>query len=344
MEVEIYFFHIGLGILLFFIINWIGKHSYSVGYMQISMFLKEETAPAFNFIFRIFAPIIYIIITAVILYKFKLDKYVVNIYLVSVYYIVFRLGFNLITNRGLLLNWVRQFLYWISIVYLSYFAYINLIVPKTNLFPDFSTWANELWIIILIYLFHVFNNIRLSPDKTIKRKKGYLSNRYNFFKNKYGNYINDNVEDKKLIFLVYAVIIYEDFNRPKIVRFVENLSFYITRREHSLGLMQIKTNTFLDDFGSLKLGVEKINKSYSTNLVKHEEQKKQEEELSKRRRSELFDQVGVLLPEYDTPREDPLKNFHVIHGILKDYNPDSNYIHEVYSLYKILIEFFGESK
>ena len=33
---EILLVHVFLGIVLFFLINWIGKHSYSIGYMEIS--------------------------------------------------------------------------------------------------------------------------------------------------------------------------------------------------------------------------------------------------------------------------------------------------------------------
>ena len=148
---EILLVQIVLGIGLFFLINWLGKHSYSIGYMEISIFVKTEEAPALNFLIRVLTPIVYIIIMSTILYYFKLDKYVWNIYLINVYYILFRLLFNLITNRGLLLNWYRQFLYWIAILVISYFTYEKLIKVKANILPDFTTVSNELWIIILIF-------------------------------------------------------------------------------------------------------------------------------------------------------------------------------------------------
>lgn len=148
--IEIHILHFILGIILFFIINWIGRHSYSVGYMQISMFLKVEEAPAFNFLFRIISPIVYLFIVSAILYKIGLDKFVTNAYFISIYYVVFRLFFNLITNRGLLMNWYRQVLYWISIIAISYFSYSKIIYKKENILPDFDTISNELWIIILI--------------------------------------------------------------------------------------------------------------------------------------------------------------------------------------------------
>ena len=154
---EIYLIQILLGIGLFFLINWIGRHSYSIGYMEISIFVKTEEAPALNFLIRVLTPIVYIIIVSTILYYFSLDKYVINIFLVNVYYIAFRLLFNLFTNRGLLINWYRQFLYWGAIIILSYFTYDKLIINKANILPDFTTVANELWIIILIFVFQLTN-------------------------------------------------------------------------------------------------------------------------------------------------------------------------------------------
>ncbi len=196
--IEIHILHFILGIILFIIINWIGRHSYSVGYMQISMFLKVEEAPAFNFLFRIISPIVYLFIVSAVFYKMGLDKYVTNVYFISIYYVIFRLGFNLITNRGLLMNWYRQILYWISIISISYFAYTEIIYKKENILPDFETVSNELWIIILIFLFHTLNQIRISSDKTKRRKENYLESRFKHFKSKYEGVISEQIKNEKL--------------------------------------------------------------------------------------------------------------------------------------------------
>jgi len=217
-----------LGIILFFIINWIGKHSYSIGYMEISLFVKTEEAPALNFLIRVLTPIVYLIIVSTILYYIHLDRFVINIFLVNIYYVIFRLFFNLLTNRGRLLNWYRQFLYWTAIIIISYVTYDKLIKTKTNILPDFTTVANELWIIILIFIFQVTNNIRLSKDATIKRKQRYLKSRYYHLKGLYGDIIKDITKNEILEAVTFSIMIYEDFNRPKIARFLENIKFKLT--------------------------------------------------------------------------------------------------------------------
>jgi hypothetical protein len=269
---DILLIQILLGIGLFLLINWIGKHSYSIGYMEISIFVKTEEAPALNFLIRVLTPVVYIIIVSTILYYFGLDKYVWNIFLVNVYYIVFRLLFNLLTNRGLLLNWYRQFLYWGATVVISYFTYDKIIKVKTNILPDFTTVANELWIIILIFIFQVTNNIRLSQDGTEKRKQNYLKKRHNYFKILYGKNIKEITQNEVLEAITYAIIIYEDFNRPKLARIIENIKFRITKKPHTLGVMQVSTSRLLTDSESVILGTTKIVDAYKSYLQKPDEE------------------------------------------------------------------------
>ena len=320
---EILIVQVVLGIGLFFLINWIGKHSYSIGYMEISIFVKTEEAPALNFLIRVLTPTVYIIIVSTILYYFKFDKYVRNIFLVNIYYIIFRLFFNLITNRGLLLNWYRQFLYWIAIVVISYYTYIKLIATKANILPDFTTVSNELWIIILIFIFQVANNLRISKEATKKRKDTYLKSRYNYFKRLYGPLIKELTKNEILESISFAVLIYEDFNRPKVARIIERLKFRLTQKPHTLGVMQVRSEKLIDDFESVKLGTERIVEAYNDYLRKNEENSSDYFEWYARRHivenyntginyqlevSQLSDMIKKIFYKDTTDSLDPMKN------------------------------------
>jgi|SRR5690554_1522308 len=316
--IEIHLLHFFLGVILFFIINWIGKHSYSVGYIQISMFLKVEEAPAFNFLFRVISPIVYLFIVSAFLYKIGLDRFVTNAYFISIYYVLFRLVFNLLTNRGLLMNWYRQVLYWISIIAISFFSYTEIIYKKENILPDFETVSNELWIIIFIFLFHTLNQIRVSSDKTIERKENYLKSRLLHFKEKYSELVNDKISNNKLKSIVYAIMIYEDFNRPKAVRIVENASFKLTGKKHSLGLMQVQTTEFINDKKSVELGIEKVKKAYTKALKKMGLDKEET--------------IAILL-------SDAYHNEWTLERmIISDYNKDDSYVFEIRELLEKIFE------
>ncbi|MCB9202347.1 MAG: hypothetical protein H6604_04770 [Flavobacteriales bacterium] len=256
-------FQITLGIILFFIINWIGKNSFSIGYMQMSLFYKEEEAPAYNYLLRVFAPIVFLIIVSTILYKFGLDYLTENIYLVSVYYVLFRVFFNLfINNRFLLINWKRVLFNSLSIILGSYLVYEYLIKHKINIIPDFNTISNELWIIIIIFIYQILNKIQFSKEGSIQRKNKYLNNRFIKFKNLYEDIIVEKVKYPELKNLIYSIMIFEDFNRPKVIRQLERLSNKITKEPHTIGIMQIKSHDNITDYESVELAIDKLNNSY----------------------------------------------------------------------------------
>lgn len=341
MDIDVIIIQFALGTLLFFIINWIGRHSYSIGYMEISMFLKVEEAPAFNFLFIILGPIVYIFILSAIFYNFELERYVKNIYLISIYYISFRLIFNLLTNRGLLLNWGRQFLQWIAIISICYFGYSKIIINRTNLLPDFNSLSNELWIIILIFLFQVLNGIRISSENTIKRKRRYILQRYNFFYHKYQKLLDVKISDKKLQALVYAIMIYEDFNRPKAARLIENIRFIISKKEHSLGVMQVKSSKLINDKESVSLGIDKIVASFNNQIPKILKEKKEQVKENKLRTKAIFNQTGYMMPELNDSEENiSIEDYELVNAILNDYNPDYDYVYEVKELHDQIIEIF----
>ncbi|MHA4896225.1 hypothetical protein ACXZ1K_15845 [Pedobacter sp. PWIIR3] len=252
-----------LAILLFFAINWVGKHSVSIGYVEITIFSQHEDNPAFNFLIRVLSPQVYLIVVSSIFYGLKLDQLVINIYLVSIYYVIFRFLAGLVMGRLLLLNWPKQLLYWVAIISISYLLYENLIKNKKSILPDFSSVSNELWIIIMVFFYQLVNKLDFSTPNAAKRKGNYIHKKYLTLKKKYGGLIGPLTENKALEVLTYAILIYEDFNRPLIVRWIEYLVFFVTGRSHTLGIMQIRTNHYIGDRQSVDLGVRKITMKYT---------------------------------------------------------------------------------
>jgi hypothetical protein len=247
---------------LFFIINWIGKHSYSLGYIEVSLFISNEDAPAVNFLIRVLSPIVYLIIVSSALYYLGADRFIYNIYLVNIYYLVFRLIFSLITGRILLINWYKQIIYWVSIIVISFIVYDKIIKIKKNILPDFSSLSNELWIIIIVFIFQVFNNVKLSQSYAVRRKDNYLKHQYSKFKKEYGTIIKNNTKNEVLEAVTYAILIYEAFNRPYVARLIEKISFKITHKPHTLGVMQVLSTKMISDRKSVELGTKKIYDAY----------------------------------------------------------------------------------
>ncbi|WP_198040130.1 hypothetical protein [Microbulbifer agarilyticus] len=306
--------HLALAIALFLIVNWIGSHSAHAGYVRMSVLAKADEAPAFNFLYRSFSPVAYITVVSAVFYKIEQDWIVQDIYLVVIYYFVFRLLFNLLTGRGMLLNWVTQCAYVLISVPMSYYVYDVLIIHKDFLFPTAKELGSAVWLAIVAYAYHTFNSVKLSDGRTKARKMNYLQKRYKIYRRTYGEIIEEIAETKRQEALIYAILIVEAFNRPKLYRLVENILFYFGLAK-TLGVMQVTTEKFITDYESVRLGAQKI----------------------------VGDHLKAKL--IVDGRRYPGGQWAVRREVIELYNPDSDYISEVDGLYEeILDQFYPEEK
>ena len=297
-----------LSIILFFGINLLGHHApSSLGYYQLTTFLETEEAPAFNFVLRVLTPTVYIILISAFFYGINLDSFTTNIYLISVYYVTFRTIFNIAVNRAILINWVKFTFRSLCIIGLSYFVYQKFIITKTNLLPDFSNMANELWVIMIIFLYNFINNITPSDKNAQKRKDKYVEIQFASIDRKYTPIIQEETNNERLRQIALAIIIYEDFNRPKLFRLIEYLNHFLSRKPHTLGMMQVRSTKFIGDTESVRLGMRKILNDFA--------------ELQKDYSSdEEFTESGEYKDETYQRR------------LIEKFNPDSTYSYEVIEL------------
>jgi hypothetical protein len=303
MELNLFYTHSLLAVSLFLILNWIGKHSIHAGYIRMSVLAKADEAPAFNFLYRAFSPVAFITVVSAIAYTMKMDWVVQDIYFVVIYYFAFRLTFNLLTGRGKLLNWFTQLAYISVSVPMSYYVYNTLIIHKEFLFPTADELGGAIWLAIVAYAYKTFNSVKLSDERTKARKENYLKDRYNAYKTAYGEVIEEVAETKEQEVLIYAVLIVEAFNRPRVYRLVENILFFFGLAK-TLGVMQVTTDHFITDKESVRLGAEKIVRDYLQAKLKVE------------------------------ARPYPGGSWAIRREVIELYNPDGEYIREVYGLYQ----------
>lgn len=164
-----------------------------------------------------------------------------NIFSIAIYYWTFRLIWVLSTGRGRLINWIEQIVYWSVSISLSLWVY-SLIEQVEKILPDPRSLLDQLWILIIVFLYSIFNKVQLGRKGTIKRKNNYITSRYRLFHRKYDYLINGFFHNGFYEALTYSIMIYEDFNRPRVVRWIEYIRFWITKKPHSLGIMQVQTN------------------------------------------------------------------------------------------------------
>jgi hypothetical protein len=112
--------HLLLACIEFFLINWLGRHSISSGYYQISFIQSYEEAPLFNVVFRVLAPTVFLVVTAALWYLVGLDSVVEQYWRVTLFYFLIRLCFNLTMGRAKLLRWSNQLVVAVIACALSY--------------------------------------------------------------------------------------------------------------------------------------------------------------------------------------------------------------------------------
>lgn len=268
---DIILVHIFLSIALFFIVNWLGAHAISIGYVQMSIVIKDDTAPAFNFMFKALAAPIYIVLCAVLFQALALDRMNTNIFYITVYYWIFRVLWVLVTGRGRLVNWGEQFVYWVVSILLSIWVY-KLIGQVKMILPDPRSLLDQFWILIIVFLYSVFNKIQVGRKGSIKRKNNYIISRYKLFHRKYDHLVKKFFNNGFYEALTYSIMIYEDFNRPKIIRWIEYLHFWITQKPHSLGVMQVLTPRYINNEQSINLAMRKISKDANQYMMKSEKE------------------------------------------------------------------------
>ena len=218
-------FHIALAVVLFYLVNWVGKHSSAFGYLQLSLFARGDHAPAFNLLLKAFAPAVYVLLVATTLYSIHLDGLITRIWLVAAYYFTFRLLYNLVLGRALLLNWFSLIVQSVLGTGVAFLAYAYLILPRRPLFPDPKDVGSQLWFAIALFLYAAFNSVRTSGEASARRKNNYLRSRFWQLRETYGDLIEGRFPERYMELVAFAVLIEETFNRPWIVQKLERLAF-----------------------------------------------------------------------------------------------------------------------
>ena len=312
---EIILTHIILAVVLFLIQNWIGERSYSKGYIRFSLLDDRDEALSINFAIKVFSPIVYLILCVALLQFFKLNNLNENIINVVYYYLIFRILLIILYERITIVNWARIFFYYFSIIIVSIIIYRNFINSVETLLPNFSEIKNEIWLLVIVFIYQIGNGIQdkridnplYEPEQAFlpelkRRKKKYINRRFKEFSQKFDEAINAICnKDESFKIIIYSIIIFENFNRPRIIRIIERIYCKFTKRLTSQGIMQINSVVPISDLESVKKGTFFLNEKY---LIYKEEEYK----------------------------------YNLFRRIIKQQNPDKKYVRQVLFISKAIID------
>ena len=295
----IFLVHLFSAIAFFIVVNQLGKQSIKFGYFYLSFDSEyDDRSPFFNILFKSFTPVLLTYILAYIFSYSDVDYLNKNIYMVVVYYFVFRFIFIVLIGRMRLTNWYKLIVITLLSLAMTFIVYTQLIVNATYLLPTRQEIATAMWLGIIAFIYKILNEAPFLRENNSPKIQTYLKKNYFYFKYKYGYIIDIEVENEIESSLVYAVLIYENFNRGKLFRTLERL-FFFTKRIKTTGIMQVQSNDYLSNAESIKLGTQKL-------LIKY--------------RSELC--------EYGTDNEEH-NHYSALRNTIIDYNSDDNYYIQV---------------
>lgn len=246
--------HIVLAVVLFFLVNWIGKHTEEFGYISTSLFEEPNESLALNFFIRVLSPAVFIILFSSAAVAIDLPDLRLEIIWVVPYYYMVRAGVIFLFNRHRLISWSRYIGHAIFGIAIAALAYKHLILPNRSLIPNLETAGNELWLALLAFLYAVANNISLSGGPGARRRNAFVSTHYTAARRRFGDQIDAKISDKLLKLVAYSVLVYEDYARPPAIRTLEELAFWKKRR--TTGIMQVASDSVLTDVESVNSGLD----------------------------------------------------------------------------------------
>ena len=182
------------------------------------------------------------------------------------YYVIKWIIMIIVLNRATLINWKNEIICFLFSFSLSWFIYKIFISKTTEIFIPINEIRDGIWIGIITFIIGII--IRTIYDKShlnIKdaryRIKKYIVKKYYKFSSKYDDIID--IKNKEIKTLTYAIMIYENYNRPILIRLFEYIKLILSGKA-SLGIMQVSTTKFITSRESVELGYNIIKENYKS--------------------------------------------------------------------------------
>ncbi|WP_137111167.1 hypothetical protein [Rhodobacter sp. SY28-1] len=306
---------ISLAILLFFAVNWIGRHAVSFGYSSTTLFEHPNESIALNFVFRTLPPMVLMVLLSAVAVASGNDELRLQSYWIAVYYFLIRAVYFPVFGLHQLIDWRRFSLHAGMGLAAAWAAYRFLILPKKSLLPDLETAGNELWLAMIFFMYALANSITVVDSRSAGRRNSFVAKRYLSARYRYGALIDESTTEDLLKLIVYSVIVFEDYCRPPIVRFVERTLFW--RAGRTTGVMQVSSECRLDDMESVKLGTAKLKESW----VDHKEES-------------FWERVRSVVADYNRDDDYVYKVLEVMEIIAKRVEPNFAIAYESASSYQ----------
>lgn len=151
------------------------------------------------------------------------------------------------------------------LIIFSLFLENYLFSKVDSILPNMDMIKTIIWFIIFIYLYNLIEELIKVHDKdkntyNALQDKNYIISSYAKYKLQYKDVLHD--YDSIIRQLVLSILVYEDYNTPKLKRKLDNLLFGRLTKVAKLGIMQVETKTFITDEESIRFVSNALEKKY----------------------------------------------------------------------------------
>lgn len=236
------FYYFLMALILFFLTNFL-------------KFKKKD-----NLLF----PIFYLFLCASYLELHNLNYNYVFIIIVFEFFMELFYNYTLRDNKASF-N-INYFLKKYSVLIIFSLFLENYLFSKVDsILPNIDMIKTIIWFIIFIYLYNLIEELIKVHDKdkntyNALQDKNYIISSYAKYKLQYKDVLHD--YDSIIRQLVLSILIYEDYNTPKLKRKLDNLLFGRLTKVAKLGIMQVETKTFITDEESIRFVSNALEKKY----------------------------------------------------------------------------------
>lgn len=248
MSIYLLFVYFVAGIILFFILNYFNKRQKSL-------------------ISSVLVSVIYIILVASILQIKDDSVFLGTIFFIVIFELLIRIFYvSCILEQDFLKNYLYEFQVSCFSCLFSYLVNYYFISKIDQVFPTIEEVRIIIWGFIVIYFVYLLKDkmIKINSNKKkvlFYQDKEYIVIQYAKLKNQYSSFIH--LKNIKLVPLIYAIMIYENYYRPKTFRKVDEILYRISHRGRRFGIMQVYSKKILTDVDSIKICIKKLEKIYS---------------------------------------------------------------------------------
>lgn len=303
-------------IMTHYFIAWVGGHLNTAGgilnwkYAKFTFSSEKNESMTTNILTNIFIPNVVMVFVYAGTVYLKWHDVQPKIWIFVVFYYVYRmLLICVFLRRKELYNFKYEILVAISGFILAFLLSTQFLNKAKTIFISADELREELWFAIIIVIYGFVKSIlddKVKQDDilTSKNIEKYIIDKFNKFYARYSKCIRKEKNNSNVIILLFAIMIYEDYNRGPEKRFVENIKVRLGFKT-SVGIMQVKSAKRLSN-------TESVEKAYRM----------------------ISDFVQEL--DYEQLQD----NF--VWNIAMKYNPDEKYADSVAYIYNVLVKCISE--